>query len=141
MSAFHGTKRVSVLSERCLCRWTTQVTQAEILSRFWGLKGQIESHGLYKFKSHLERVFLLKSSLCTSGLNSLLEQSRQGVSLVLEAIRESRLAAFQPLLMGPSSFPIRNVARCSEEGFSGPDESKSRAKDETLAKVKRWFWR
>jgi len=100
---------------------TTQITQAEILSRFWGLKGQIENHGLSKFKSHIER-------------------SRQGVGLVLEAIRESRLTAFQPLLLGTAGFPIRNLTH-SNEDLPGSNESERSATTSPLSKVKKWLWR
>jgi len=55
---------------------TLQLSEARVISRFgWGLARRIETLGLTKFKSHLEK-------------------SREGISLVLKLIRESRL---QPL--------------------------------------------
>jgi len=101
---------------------TTQVTQAEILSRFWGLKAQIESHGLSKFKSHIER-------------------SRQGVGLVLEAIRESRLASFQPLLLGSVGYPVRGIGRTPNETSLASEGSRDAPNTGALSKVKNWFWR
>jgi len=101
---------------------TTQTTQAEILSRFWALKGQIENHGLSKFKSHIER-------------------SRQGVGLVLEAIRESRLTAFQPLLLGSAGFQIHHLTRESADTSSNSEEVKNGPGSGTLLKVKKWLWR
>jgi len=101
---------------------TIQTTQAEILSRFWGLKGQIENHGLTKFKAHIER-------------------SRQGVGLVLEAIRESRLSAFQPLLLSSAGFPIHHLTRDANNTSSKSEEANHGPSIGPLAKVKKWLWR
>jgi len=60
---------------------TLQTTEARILSGFgWGLTKKIESHGLAKFKANVQR-------------------SREGISLILELIRQSRL---QPMTLGGS---------------------------------------
>ncbi|KAF8203149.1 PRELI-like family-domain-containing protein [Pholiota molesta] len=57
---------------------TLQHTEARIVSRFgWGLTKKIENHGLTRFKANMQR-------------------SREGVSLILSLIRESRL---QPMTM------------------------------------------
>jgi len=101
---------------------TTQVTQAEILSRFWGLKGQIENHGLSRFKSHIER-------------------SRQGVGLVLEAIRESRMAAFQPLLLSSVGYSIGGMSRTPNECSQRSDTSRDARDASALSKVRDWFRR
>jgi len=61
---------------------TLQTTNAEVISQFgWGLTKRIEKYGVYKFKKNVEK-------------------SRQGISLVLSLLRESRL---QPIGIGPSS--------------------------------------
>ncbi|KAF8213520.1 PRELI-like family-domain-containing protein [Mycena galopus ATCC 62051] len=58
---------------------TLQVTEARIRSGFgWGLTRRIEAHGLNKFKANLQR-------------------SREGVSLVLQLLRQSRL---RPMTLG-----------------------------------------
>jgi len=58
---------------------TLQTTEARILSGFgWGLAKKIESHGLTRFKANVQR-------------------SREGVSLILSLLRQSRL---QPMTLG-----------------------------------------
>ncbi|PPQ63717.1 hypothetical protein CVT24_004297 [Panaeolus cyanescens] len=58
---------------------TLQHTEARVISRFgWGLTKRIENHGLSKFKANLQR-------------------SREGVSLILSLLRQSRL---QPMTLG-----------------------------------------
>ncbi|KAF8528031.1 MSF1-domain-containing protein [Hysterangium stoloniferum] len=55
---------------------TVQRSEARVISRFgWGLARRIESLGVNRFKSHLEK-------------------SREGISLVLRLIHESRLQPF-----------------------------------------------
>ncbi|KAH7883854.1 PRELI-like family-domain-containing protein [Phlebopus sp. FC_14] len=76
---------------------TLQTTEAYITSRFgWGLTKRIESHGLTRFKAQVQR-------------------SRQGVSLILDLIRQARL---RPMPLGPymstlhsdSSFAVSDVS-------------------------------
>ncbi|KAH7927373.1 MSF1-domain-containing protein [Leucogyrophana mollusca] len=58
---------------------TLQTTEAYITSGFgWGLTKRIESHGLARFKAHVQR-------------------SRDGVSLILNLLRQARL---QPMALG-----------------------------------------
>ncbi|KAF8058253.1 PRELI-like family-domain-containing protein [Lyophyllum atratum] len=58
---------------------TLQTTEARIRSGFgWGLTKKIENHGLNRFKANVQR-------------------SREGVSLILNLIRQSRL---QPMTLG-----------------------------------------
>ncbi|KAF8912941.1 MSF1-domain-containing protein, partial [Gymnopilus junonius] len=58
---------------------TLQHTEARVFSRFgWGLTKKIENHGLSKFKANMQR-------------------SREGVSLILTLLRQSRL---QPMTLG-----------------------------------------
>jgi len=58
---------------------TVQTTEAYITSKFgWGLTKRIESHGLARFKAHVQK-------------------SRQGVSLMMDLIRQARL---QPMAFG-----------------------------------------
>lgn len=61
---------------------TLQTTEAMFLSGFgWGLTKKIENYGLAKFKANLQR-------------------SRQGFSMILDLIRQSRM---QPMTMGAAS--------------------------------------
>jgi len=63
---------------------TLQTTDARILSGFgWGLTKRIESHGLSRFKANVQR-------------------SREGVSLILNLLRQSRL---QPMTLGGDNAP------------------------------------
>ncbi|KAJ6574684.1 MSF1-domain-containing protein [Mycena capillaripes] len=58
---------------------TLQLTEARIRSGFgWGLTKRIENHGLNKFKANVQR-------------------SREGVSLIVQLLRQSRL---QPMALG-----------------------------------------
>ncbi|KIL71831.1 hypothetical protein M378DRAFT_64776 [Amanita muscaria Koide BX008] len=58
---------------------TLQTTEARIRSGFgWGLTKRIETHGLNRFKANVQR-------------------SREGVSLILDLLRQSRL---QPMTLG-----------------------------------------
>jgi len=60
---------------------TLQINEARIFSRFgWGLAKAIENHGLAKFKTNLQR-------------------SREGLSHILTALRQTRL---QPMVAGGS---------------------------------------
>jgi len=62
---------------------TLQTTEARIVSGFgWGLTKRIENHGLARFKANVQR-------------------SREGVSLILGMLRQSRL---QPMTMYPNAF-------------------------------------
>jgi len=62
---------------------TLQTTEARIKSGFgWGLAKSIENHGLNRFKANVQR-------------------SREGVSLILSLLRQSRL---QPMALESSSF-------------------------------------
>ncbi|KAF9569846.1 MSF1-domain-containing protein [Agrocybe pediades] len=58
---------------------TLQHTEARVVSKFgWGLTKKIENHGLSRFKMNMQR-------------------SREGVSLILNLLRQSRL---QPMTLG-----------------------------------------
>jgi len=104
---------------------TLQTTQAEIISRFgWGLKNPIESHALARLKANIER-------------------SRQGVSLVLDTLRESRVVTFQPMIMGPSSYGSRlqalRAARSENDDNEQISQSSTISSESRLSKLKRWF--
>ncbi|MBF3355631.1 hypothetical protein ISU91_21110, partial [Leptospira borgpetersenii serovar Hardjo-bovis] len=74
----------------CL-RKTVQPTEARVLSGFgWGLTKRIESHGLNRFKAHVHRVRRVYIGCITLLIITIL-QSREGVSLILKLLRESRL--------------------------------------------------
>ncbi|KAG6335629.1 hypothetical protein ID866_3465 [Astraeus odoratus] len=76
-----------------------QTTEAYITSKFgWGLTKRIESHGLARFKAHVQR-------------------SRQGVSLILDLIRQARL---QPMALGSYASYLK-----SDRTFSFPESSHS----------------
>jgi len=98
---------------------TTQITQAEIISKFgWGLKSRIENHGLSKFKANIEK-------------------SRQGISLVVDKLRESRFTMLNPMLMAsphpglPSS--LRAVDTTSRANGS------AQKSDSSVGKIYDWF--
>jgi len=68
---------------------TLQTTDARILSGFgWGLTKRIESHGLSRFKANVQR-------------------SREGVSLILNLLRQSRL---QPMTLGGDNAPLPSAS-------------------------------
>ncbi|KAJ3718408.1 MSF1-domain-containing protein [Lentinula raphanica] len=91
---------------------TAQTTEARVLSGFgWGLTKRIESHGLNKFKAHVQR-------------------SREGVSLILNLLRESRL---QPMTLGGDSSQL-HVTPAAVESKNTPKTQPS-----TWARMKGWF--
>jgi hypothetical protein len=58
---------------------------------------------------------------------------------VLEAIRESRLTTFQPLLLGTAGFPLHHLTRDANEA----PKSEEMANGPTigpLGKIKKWLW-
>jgi len=80
---------------------TLQTNEARIISRFgWGLAKTIENHGLAKFKTNLQR-------------------SREGLSHILNALRQTRL---QPVVAGGALYsPITESVRV--HGISPPASS------------------
>ncbi|KAN0100861.1 PRELI-like family domain containing protein [Tylopilus felleus] len=81
---------------------TIQTTEAYITSRFgWGLTKSIESHGLARFKAHVQR-------------------SRQGVSLMMDFIRQARL---QPMAFGSYISTIHSDMSFVVPGTSVPSPS------------------
>ncbi|KIO26286.1 hypothetical protein M407DRAFT_201939 [Tulasnella calospora MUT 4182] len=82
---------------------TVQRVTANVVSNFgWGLTKKIEKYGVNKFKSNLER-------------------SRQGISLVLQAVREHRmrLQGLQPLTLGmvagdPSAYQFASGSQADQ---------------------------
>jgi len=90
---------------------TLQNTEARIVSGFgWGLTRKIENHGLSRFKANMQR-------------------SREGVSLILGLLRESRL---QPLVLGPGSESHGNKHEQTERVSKQP-------KNSAWSKFKSWF--
>jgi len=93
---------------------TLQTTEASIVSGFgWGLTKRIESHGLARFKANVQR-------------------SREGVSLILDLIRQSRL---QPMTMGASYLSPTYASRYTPDGsvtehFGNGDVDSSHLDDE-----------
>jgi len=111
---------------------TMQSTQARIVSGLgWGLTKRIENHGLNKFKANIQR-------------------SREGVSLVLRLLRESRL---QPLALGSDgTFVSHTMAPDIDsrprtwtqvEGKSHQNEvhapAQSRSVSSTFSRLKSWI--
>lgn len=90
---------------------TLQTTEARIRSGFgWGLTKKIENHGLKRFKANVQR-------------------SREGVSLILNLIRQSRL---QPMTLGGAE-PLSPVPENSHE-----DSAVSRPSNGVWARLKSW---
>jgi len=106
---------------------TLQTTEARILSRFgWGLTKRIESHGLARFKANVQR-------------------SREGVSLILGLLRQSRL---QPMTIGlsPTEFDYSprfasipsGVDHDSAENRHGPKLNLN-SQNSTWTRLSSWF--
>jgi len=90
---------------------TLQTTEARIRSGFgWGLTKKIENHGLKRFKANVQR-------------------SREGVSLILNLIRQSRL---QPMTLG-GAVPLSPVHENSDE-----DSAVSRPTLGVWTRLKSW---
>jgi len=97
---------------------TAQTTEARVLSGFgWGLAKRIESHGLNRFKAHVHR-------------------SREGVSVILNLIRESRLR-LQPMTLGGEPSQLDVTARQGEDPRDKTTPSK--AQNAPWAGMKGWF--
>jgi len=91
---------------------TAQTTEARVFSGFgWGLTKRIESHGLNRFKAHVQR-------------------SREGVSVILNLIRESRL---QPMTLGGEAAQL-GLRPTEEDTKTAPKGSNG-----TWARMKGWF--
>jgi len=86
---------------------TLQINEARIVSRFgWGLAKAIENHGLAKFKTNLQR-------------------SREGVSHILDALRQTRL---QHMVAGDAlhspmteNFRVHETSSSVSPSISTPD--------------------
>ncbi|PAV22253.1 MSF1-domain-containing [Pyrrhoderma noxium] len=98
---------------------TLQNTQARFVSGFgWGLTKRIENHGLAKFKANIQR-------------------SREGVALVLQLLRESRL---QPLALGTDSFrPLSNTERYEAQNSENKITSQRIPFSNAWSTMKTWF--
>jgi len=91
---------------------TLQTTEARILSGFgWGLTKRIESHGLSRFKANVQR-------------------SREGVSVILNILRQSRL---QPMTLGGPESAGPSSENATEAG-NNPARSNG-----LLSRIKFWF--
>ncbi|KAF8634438.1 hypothetical protein AX15_000887 [Amanita polypyramis BW_CC] len=83
---------------------TLQTTEARIRSGFgWGLTKRIENHGLNRFKANVQR-------------------SREGVSLILELLRQSRL---QPMTLGGVEAMSTGAVRPNHSENEGRSTSKA----------------
>jgi hypothetical protein len=100
---------------------TLQTTTASIVSGFgWGLTKRIEHHGLAKFKANVQR-------------------SREGVSLILSLLRQSRL---RPMTLGPETpadFSIPNLPSDSEITFDSKQKASTYAPNGQWSKLRSWF--
>ncbi|KAF9066088.1 PRELI-like family-domain-containing protein [Rhodocollybia butyracea] len=93
---------------------TIQTTEARVFSGFgWGLTKRIESHGLNRFKAHVQR-------------------SREGVSVILNLIRESRLQLHPMTLGGDPNVTVRS-------NEDSDDKTARKAQNGTWARMKGWF--
>jgi len=92
---------------------TAQTTEARVLSGFgWGLTKRIENHGLNRFKAHVQR-------------------SREGVSVILDLIRESRL---QHMTLGGDGSQLQLGLGPNEEDKTAPNTQNG-----TWSRMKCWF--
>ncbi|KAJ7804876.1 PRELI-like family-domain-containing protein [Mycena leptocephala] len=107
---------------------TLQLTEARIGSGFgWGLTRRIETHGLNKFKANLQR-------------------SREGVSLVVQLLRQSRL---HPMTLGgPEDVPLSarlpvqaqpNVAEPQMSATSNSDAHTATRPQNSWSRLKAWL--
>jgi len=88
-------------------RQTLQTTEARIVSGFgWGLTKQIENYGLARFRKNVQRVCHFHG-IPYSLLRSFL-QSREGVALILDLIRQGRR---QPMPVGSSYLSPTSASR------------------------------
>jgi len=93
---------------------TLQTTEARILSGFgWGLAKRIESHGLTRLKANVQR-------------------SREGVSLILSLLRQSRL---QPMTLGGDAAPLPPVP----ERDDGTTVDTPRTQNGVWKRLKSWL--
>jgi len=97
---------------------TLQTTEARILSRFgWGLTKRIESHGLARFKANVQR-------------------SREGVSLILGLLRQSRL---QPM-WSPAAFDYSPGFASVPPSSIDPDTVENRHESEQNRRAQNGSW-
>jgi len=97
---------------------TLQTTEARIVSRFgWGLAKRIENYGLARFKANVQR-------------------SREGVSLILALLRQSRL---QPMIMD-STFDSSNRFVSSEAAVHAPKGCDGFYQNEEIKTAQSGFW-
>ena len=83
---------------------TSQRSEVRIVSGFgWGLTKRIENYGISKFKANLQR-------------------SREGVSLILDMLRQSRL---QPMALGASGHALPQFAASEARNIQREDSSLS----------------
>ncbi|KAH8835930.1 PRELI-like family-domain-containing protein [Flagelloscypha sp. PMI_526] len=101
-------------------RHTIQTTEARIFSNFgWGLTKRIEGYGLAKFKSNIER-------------------SREGVSIILALLRESKNGlGLRPMGLGGSDPHLRSPGVYSDR----EDASAQASHPGRWSVVKSWLWR
>jgi hypothetical protein len=100
---------------------TLQTTTASIVSGFgWGLTKRIEHHGLTRFKANVQR-------------------SREGVSLILSLLRQSRL---RPMTLGPdfpTDFAASGVPIEADAPYLDAKKTASRAPNGSWTKFKSWL--
>lgn len=117
-----------------IVRKTLQHTEARIFSGFgWGLTKKIENHGLSRFKANLQRV---RFYFTTASSSLTCNQSREGVSLILGLLRQSRL---QPMALGGGSESpmvyLQNPQERDSEASSSPQSPVG-----VWRKLKSWFY-
>lgn len=96
---------------------TQQTTEARIVSGFgWGLTKRIETHGLNKFKAHVQR-------------------SREGVSLILSLLRERGL---QPMTLGGA--PGHTLSLHEKPRPDEGHENSQPKKNGAWSKLKSWLY-
>lgn len=119
-------------------RKTLQTSEARIVSRFgWGMGKSIENHGLARFKANLTRVS--NPRVENSNLANI-TQSREGLSLILGLLRQSRLQTMSLSSDGTMFAPTNTLSTMEQPVINVPDidvNTEDRSSDPCLDSCKR----
>jgi len=99
---------------------TLQTNEARIISRFgWGLTRSIENHGLARFKANVQR-------------------SREGVSLILSLLRQSRLHPMTLATDGNVLIPSPTLSTTEQSDAGAPDIEVNHDHDRSVSSTNNW---
>lgn len=117
------------ISSRLFERKTLQTTEARIVSGFgWGLTRQIENYGLARFRKNVQRVSPFSIDQLPG--SHVVLQSREGVTLILDLIRQARR---QPMPVGSSYLSPTSASRFATArrsfDYHGPESYQSPGSD------------